>query len=740
MIKSAHLINYRSYVDRKFIFEAGLIVIRGVSEAGKSTIVEAIAYAEFGSKMLRDGVADAVNWDAKKMTAMKVIVEHEVHGVLYTISRGKSGAEITYTTDKKHSVTGQKECTEFMEKLLQIPKGKVNELILAGQNDVQGILKQGSTALAVTIERLAGFEQVDALIESVKDKYPSGAAAQLEEQLKTLRDRLKAIDMEDVVDFQEEIKELLLQKTDLNTENDDIDTALGKIAERVVELKASIEKLEGAKEKADTLKESHNKAAGYTEDIVLLKNQLTDLEEQMKQAKYKDLPGPIEVTAIEDQITDSNLILLEMDAFETFHNLPKVGTYWEEGKQDFADNLAELLLDIKETEDIVRGYQGEIDLAKSKLNYDENCVTCHQSIKDLPEIVKLNQAQESIISDRATDITEQQDLLEDAAGGLKNMLALQELDREVQSVLVHLDGSDFVSIDKSTYPVKVTWLGGEVPTGQAFIECRDETQLIVEKLNKKLELASQHAGQLKELEVEQDRKTTSLESLRVSLKTVKASLEGVEAEDLEDIVSKLIELKATQVSYDGKAIIEREANASIDYKLQVISDRLVEIDKEKNSGKIRKEELNKQITTIEVQYKEVAFGSALIKTVRDARVKIANKLWSVVLTTVSSYFTTMRGIPTTITKSAKGFKVNDKALESLSGSTLDVCGVALRLAVIQMFLPATDFAIFDEVSGGCDDERTSAVTGFLLGSGFSQTFLLTHKAVDEGAASQLIVV
>jgi exonuclease SbcC len=56
------LTNFRQHTDRELRFERGLIALRGLNEAGKTTVLEAIAYAMFGTTALRESIDDVVSW------------------------------------------------------------------------------------------------------------------------------------------------------------------------------------------------------------------------------------------------------------------------------------------------------------------------------------------------------------------------------------------------------------------------------------------------------------------------------------------------------------------------------------------------------------------------------------------------------------------------------------------------------------------------------------------------------
>jgi DNA repair exonuclease SbcCD ATPase subunit len=100
----------------------------------------------------------------------------------------------------------------------------------------------------------------------------------------------------------------------------------------------------------------------------------------------------------------------------------------------------------------------------------------------------------------------------------------------------------------------------------------------------------------------------------------------------------------------------------------------------------------------------------------------------------------MRGEESWVSKCKDGFKVNGQAVESLSGSTLDILGLAIRCALIRTFLPQCSLLILDEPAAAMDERRTESLLGFISGSGFNQVLLITHEEISESVASNVIEV
>lgn len=183
MIKNLTLNNFRKHTEAEFNFSAGLTVVRGSSEAGKTTLAEAILYCLFGSSALRESLDKVVTYDCPE-SSLKAALVFSLDGVDYKIMRGKSGAELTYSNQL---VTGQRETKLFVECLLGCTAETAKLLMFADQNSVRGVLSKGGTAANGLVETLAQLGVIEELIDKVQAQLPSGNTKAVESQIEVLR-------------------------------------------------------------------------------------------------------------------------------------------------------------------------------------------------------------------------------------------------------------------------------------------------------------------------------------------------------------------------------------------------------------------------------------------------------------------------------------------------------------------------------------------------------------------------
>jgi DNA repair exonuclease SbcCD ATPase subunit len=165
-----------------------------------------------------------------------------------------------------------------------------------------------------------------------------------------------------------------------------------------------------------------------------------------------------------------------------------------------------------------------------------------------------------------------------------------------------------------------------------------------------------------------------------------------------------------------------------------------EADRLTNEAKI----LARDITSLEEEIKSLnkklsvdARNSQIIKQIRTARPKVLNRVWSSVLTMVSATFSELRGEESTVSKSEKGFYVNGIPVHRLSGSAKSILGIALRVALREIFAPSAGFLVFDEPASDADGERTAMVTG-ALAAVRGQVIAITHEDISDSSADNII--
>lgn len=706
MFKSISLTNFRRHTDAVFTFNEGLSVIRAGNEQGKTTIIEAIAYALFGVKALRSSLEEAVTWDCPVNT-LKVVLTIDVDGVEYKVSRAKSGAQVDYAGG---IVTGQTEVSNFMASKLRVDAGIASKLMFAPQKDIRGALEAGPKATAELIERLSEFGQIDDLIELMQEKLALGSAAQatskLEADQKTL-DELMAVAEPDFA---------ALEKCVTGQE------ATVKLAATIV---SGLRTAYDAEVQRDAKVAAHaSEWASLTSRAGQLAINSANATRQLKELREAPVP---EVVDADERIqarlqakADEGKRRAAVRAFGEVHKL-----LGDAGVERFAGTATQWQTAFTSTQDrldVLRKQlnQSEVQLAKLGLQKTMGaCSFCGQDFSDVPAVIAKNaevQAEIDGLTLIQENLKEQETTLISSLGALR---ALQSGGRKVLAAAQQY--AEYLDIDDSTYPPTLSWKGPEPVQEDVTPDYDAEVAAIRAGVKA-------HALYLRKLvELEDAIKTDSRE-----LDTIKARTTEIGApENAQESRAKV------RAARDELA----QAEETLDEAKRTLNTRKNTLGASQREWDVVVRDRVRAAEYVEASKAAVAnltFNNALMKAVRAARPAIADQLWNLVLASVSRYFSEMRGTPSTVTKTSDGFLVDGRPAQSFSGSTLDVLGLAIRVALTRTFLPAAPFLVLDEPNAAMDDGRSANVLGFLATVGFKQVIMCSHDVVSESVADQII--
>lgn len=714
MLRKIHLSCFRKHRSANFEFHQGLNVIRGPNEGAKSTIIEAVAYALFGVKALRSSLSEAVTWSEPEST-LKVVLELTVDGVNYTVSRGKPGAECVYGDQM---VTGQTEVTAFMSRLLKVDANSAAKLMLSTQLDIRGALEAGPKATTELIERLAEFSQIDNLIELMQEKLTLGSSASAQAQIDAASARL------------ERTREMV--KPDFD--------ALGaciKGSESTVALaKAEVYKARAAqvaaqdldaavRAQANEFKSLTSKTAqaesrlrqAFDAQQVLLANSVTapanaDEEIQRMLQKKADLTKVREaVGAYQFVIKPPQLISIEgVDG--GFQRFEGTAVEWQEALQRSQEGLDAAREQLR---------KGDVTFASLQAKLSSgNCGFCGQDFSDLPAVKAKNAELQAAMDSVNADLASAEKAQNGHTKELKRLKEIQTLGRPILAAAQKY--AAYLDIDNNLYPPALSWKG-EVPV----LGTQPNYDGLIDAIRSKVSAANEHQRKLVQTDETVKFAARELDAVKIRLAEI-----GVPENEADSAAT----LQASRAAFD-------EAQETLDEALSMLNTRVANLNEAQRQwgwAMQETEQAQEALTTARGALTTLDFNNALLKKVRVARPAIADKLWNLVLAAVSSYFSEMRGTPSVVSKTADGFLVDGHPVATMSGSTLDILGLAIRVALVRTFLPSAPFLVLDEPCASMDQTRTEALLGFLVAVGFKQVLLITHEDVSQNVADHIITL
>lgn len=710
MITNISLVNFKRHRSLSIDMCEGINVIRGRNEGGKSSILSAISYALFGCRSLQTTLDTTVTW-GEPVNSLKVSLTLTVGDATYTFTRGKSGAEVLF--QGKVFVTGQDAVTSFASHLLGADVGTANKLMVASQNSIRGALEEGPKALSQMIEDLAGFDTFDRILSEASTKLALGSPAMAEDRLNrseaSLIAMLSSVPPEpNVVEYEKAFGALQTRLWSFGEQLPGLRTASTSAVKAWQDGSALYLKRVALEEKVDRALRTLKDADKLVKELMPATKVVVDI-------------SPIE--GLKEQIALSLDHNKRKAAYKAFLELPN-GDRWVGSSDEFYKALKDCELRVSNLNTAISGVGYEMKTLKAKRFDSDTCNKCGQKLPNAEDISTRNAEVDRGLEDLADDLKDlevkraeesraQHRFTEAAAFATRYTAAADQI-------------RDYVVWDITAYPGTATW-NGPVPEGEAT----DVVSLRRRILDIETQVKAVDSAKAK-LELAVDQMSKADESYLTAASEL-AAFEGPTAEDIVALTAVKDQAIADEQVAEGTLIVTKAEMEALtkDHEAAVALWTMF---------KQRVDAMYDTIAECKDEIKALAFNNALVKKLRVVRPLIANKLWNTVLASVSVMFSTMRKEESWVTKEGSGFMVNGQPVESLSGSTLDILGMAIRCAMLRTFLPQCGLLVLDEPGHGCDSDRVESMLGFLKGVNFQQTLLVSHEEVSETVADNLIIL
>lgn len=713
MIKTLTLRNFRKHRDLTINLTGGLNALRGSNESGKSTVLEGVLYALYGAKALRNSLAETVTWGHKEHE-LSVRLVITVDGTDYCFTRSKGGAECNWPVANK--VVGHNEVSAFSAHLLGADAKTAAALMMASQSGLRGALDDGPTAVSSLMGKLADFDLIDRIVEQAQAKLLLGAEA-------PVRGKIEAAETEIEMANEALPDDEIVPTFDKLIARREADQASAEAVlrdELEPEMKALLGAYSGARFTAD-------KRAKLVEEFDQGMQRIANLEGLIAEDErvVATRPTPEQFEKVQAALKVAQDYTRTLLAYTRVSNLPAYPeTYWEGDKQSFVDHVQKLRVDEAQLSGGLRAADQAIKELRASLITSGKCPTCGQETMDHDHIETHNRDVEATIRNWQESKKTTAETLAGVQEELAALVQVLDLARPFDEVLAKVANRDVpVTIDTSVYPPRIDWTGDPVS-----VDGMDQGDL------------EQQLKQLQKQEREATQAEGSIAVRRDAVAEVKQKLDelGVHIEML-----PIIDLAPFEANYNAACAAhsaQQGAIESIKVELAQLREERAEAERIRREAWARLELARSRLREYEADLKSLTFNNALLKKVKALKPAITDYLWNSVLAAVSNFFSQMRGEQSVVSKDGDGFKVNGQSVDSLSGSTLDVLALAIRVALTRTFIPNTGFITLDEPAYGCDTTRTGSVLGFLAAAGFHQTLLASHDELSEAVADNVILL
>ncbi len=169
-LNSLRLCNFRQHADTFISFDDGLTGIIGANGSGKTTILEAIAWALYGQDAARGKKETIRSLRAGAGARVKVELDFELGGHRYRVERGLTQAELYLDGSDApvaNSLTG---VTDMLRRRLGMSREEFFNTYFTGQKELDVMAAMAPSERAQFLSRVLGYERLRVAQRLVKDR------------------------------------------------------------------------------------------------------------------------------------------------------------------------------------------------------------------------------------------------------------------------------------------------------------------------------------------------------------------------------------------------------------------------------------------------------------------------------------------------------------------------------------------------------------------------------------------
>lgn len=172
-LKTLRLQNFRQHVSTELSFSSGLTGIIGPNGSGKTTILEAIAWALYGNPAAR-GTRDSIrNSRAEGRAPVKVELEFELAGHSYRVVRGLTTAECYLDGGDAPIAATITGVTDLLQRRLGMTRAEFFHTYFTGQKELDAMAGLGPTERARFLSRVLGYDRLSGAQELARERRRS---------------------------------------------------------------------------------------------------------------------------------------------------------------------------------------------------------------------------------------------------------------------------------------------------------------------------------------------------------------------------------------------------------------------------------------------------------------------------------------------------------------------------------------------------------------------------------------
>lgn len=168
-INSLRMQNFRQHARTEMTFDRGITAIIGPNGSGKTTVLEAIAWALYGQPAIR-GQRDGVRFlGAGARAPVEVELDFELGGHRYRVKRGLTTASLYLDGSDSPVANSISGVNELVARRLGMSRAEFFNTYFTGQKDLAVMAAMGTTERAQFLSRVLGYERLRAAQEIARE-------------------------------------------------------------------------------------------------------------------------------------------------------------------------------------------------------------------------------------------------------------------------------------------------------------------------------------------------------------------------------------------------------------------------------------------------------------------------------------------------------------------------------------------------------------------------------------------
>ncbi len=737
MIKSIKLTNWKTHKDTYLEFQKGNNVIIGLMGAGKSSMMDAISFALFGTfpalEHRRYKVEDIImNRPERKSSAtveLELLLGNDTYKISRTISKAKKN-ESKLEKNGKYLQTQSERVTEEIESILKINYDVFSRAIYAEQNRLDYFLELRKGERKKQIDEMLGLdrfalaeENSTSLANAIKSLIAEDEKFVQNADIKSMQERLKGLTeelsnaaenekkhREDSRKMKEQLAAIKQEYQKMKEQNDKrmaLAKGIAEIESKISTLKSQLAKIEVQKESLEELAASEH---DLSESIKALKNDI-----ESKRAREKECISSL--SSYKAELKQS---------LEAKHKLE------EASRQMDGISIKELKESIKSMQDAFNSSISEVSKAEGMLSETRkwlNELNEHEGKCPICERPLSGELKDHITSER-------QELIRKFEETIKlNKAESEKAKKELEELNSKLTRANKISTQIESYS-----------------ESASKYEALVQKAEEYEGQASAIKEELASLTSRMDKLSSSLESLHNRMDSIKRakSLQAEITASENDLKSKNEEIK--QISVTDNAIEQvRESYNSINAEYAKNNAELNALIESSSKLKSQIDESTKSISQITAMEEKIGkrrklhseisrFKTALITTESQLRLRLVTSinellegLWLGLYPYGDYAGIALRAYPDDYALEAAIQMDGEREWMQIegvaSGGERSVACLALRIALSMVIVPNLKWLILDEPTHNIDSQGITKIIEVFsnsLPSIVDQIFIITH--------------